>query len=284
MISYDSAGIPKRLYALFYPCAHSVDASFTRCRLNRRKLNTYRETRPPSWENGTWQVPSQLSHSDICVSELDQHWIRKWLVAYSPPMIIWKQYRVIFNKALKNKLPWNLNQNKTFSFRKMYLEISSAKWWQFCPEGDELIRCNWILWQYGASFYSSVISNNIIHDDVIEWKHFPRYWPFVRGIHRPPVNSSHKGQWRRALMFSLICAWITDWVNNRKAGDLRRYRAHFDVTVMPLWFDMAVNMVFWSFYVINWFGRNLSIWQAQIKYINETFRSLICVILRRKNI
>ena len=22
------------------------------------------------------------------------------------------------------------------------------------------------------------------HDDVIKWKHFPRYWPFVRGIHR----------------------------------------------------------------------------------------------------
>ena len=26
------------------------------------------------------------------------------------------------------------------------------------------------------------------HDDVIKWKHFPRYWPFVRGIHRSPVN------------------------------------------------------------------------------------------------
>ena len=44
-----------------------------------------------------------------------------------------------------------------------------------------------------------------IHDDVIKWKHFPRYWPFVRGIHRSPVNSSHKGQWCGALMFSLIC-------------------------------------------------------------------------------
>ena len=47
----------------FLPCAHTVDASFTRCRLNRRKLNTYREARPPSSENGTWQVPFQLSHS-----------------------------------------------------------------------------------------------------------------------------------------------------------------------------------------------------------------------------
>ena len=69
-------------------------------------------------------------------------------------------------------------------------------------------------------------------DDVIKWKHFPRYWPFVRGIHRSPVNSPHKGQWRGALMFSLICVWIKDWVNNGKAGDLRRYRAHYGVTVM----------------------------------------------------
>ena len=70
-----------------------------------------------------------------------------------------------------------------------------------------------------------------LHDDVIKWKHFPRYWPFVRGIHRFPVNSPHKGQWRGALMFSLICVWINGWVNNHEAGGLRRYRAHYDVTV-----------------------------------------------------
>ena len=47
-----------------------------------------------------------------------------------------------------------------------------------------------------------------------------------------PVNSPHKGQWRGALMFTLICARINGWVNNREAGDLRRYRGHYDVTVM----------------------------------------------------
>ena len=71
-----------------------------------------------------------------------------------------------------------------------------------------------------------------LHDDVIKWKHFPRYWHFVRGIHRWPMNSPHKGQWRGALMFSLICTWINAWVNNREAGDLRRHSAHYDVTVM----------------------------------------------------
>ena len=71
-----------------------------------------------------------------------------------------------------------------------------------------------------------------VHADVIKWKHFPRFWPFVRGIHRSPVNSQLKGQWRRALMLSLICAWISGWVNNSEAGDLRRHRTHYDVTVM----------------------------------------------------
>ena len=76
------------------------------------------------------------------------------------------------------------------------------------------------------------IANSLSHDDVIKWKHFPRNWPFVRGIHRSPVNSPHKGQWRGTFMFSLICARINGWVNNGKAGDLRRYRAHYDAIVM----------------------------------------------------
>ena len=70
------------------------------------------------------------------------------------------------------------------------------------------------------------------NDDVIKWKLFPRYWPFVWGIHRSPVNSPHKGQWRRAFMFSLILAWTNGWANNRDAGDLRRHRRNYDVTVM----------------------------------------------------
>ena len=68
---------------------------------------------------------------------------------------------------------------------------------------------------------------------VMKWKYFPRYWPFVWGIHRSPVNSPHKGQWRGALMFSLICAWTNSCTNYGDAGDLRRYRAYY-VTVMNI--------------------------------------------------
>ena len=70
-------------------------------------------------------------------------------------------------------------------------------------------RCSVLLWLDIGRFCP-------YHDDVIKWKHFPRYWPFVRGINRSLVNSPHKGQWHGALMFSFICAWINDWVNNRE--------------------------------------------------------------------
>ena len=72
---------------------------------------------------------------------------------------------------------------------------------------------SWVIFNEG--------SGGKYHDDVIKWKHFPRYWSFVRGIHRSPVNSLHKGQWRGALMLSLICVWINGW-------------AHYDIIVMTI--------------------------------------------------
>ena len=84
-----------------------------------------------------------------------------------------------------------------------------------------------------------------MHDDVIKWTHFPRYWPFVRGIHRSSVNYPHKGQWHGALMFSLICAWINRWVNNHEAGDLRRHPAQYDVILMYC-SDSTIHLSRWS--------------------------------------
>ena len=70
-----------------------------------------------------------------------------------------------------------------------------------------------------------------IHDDVIKWKHFPRYWPFGREIHRSPVNSPHKGQWRGVLMFSLMC--LNERLSKQSRGWwFEKLSSHYDVTVM----------------------------------------------------
>ena len=87
---------------------------------------------------------------------------------------------------------------------------------------------------YGC--FTDVDSHRACHEDVIKWKHFPRYWPFVRGIHRWLAQSVVT----RSIGVFLICAWIYVWVNNAEAGDLRRHRTHYDVIVMWL-FAHALN-------------------------------------------
>ena len=78
----------------------------------------------------------------------------------------------------------------------------------------------------------SALFTEFNHDDIIKWKHFLHYWPFVRGIPLSLVDYPHNGQWCGALMFSLICTWRNSWANNRCAGDLRCHHAHYDITVM----------------------------------------------------
>ena len=105
-----------------------------------------------------------------------------------------------------------------------------------------------------------------MHNDIIKWKYFPRYWPFVRGIHRSLVNSPHKDQWCGALVLSLICAWINGWVNNREAGDLRCHGARYDVTVMfteicCTWYKIAAwifckwHQMPWAKLIVAWYQR-----------------------------
>ena len=78
------------------------------------------------------------------------------------------------------------------------------------------------------------------------------------GIHRSPVNSPHKGQWRGALMFSLICNWINDWVNNRETGYFRCYHAHYDVNGMK--------------------GCILSLFQSRVSFRRFLSAQIICTL------
>ena len=80
-----------------------------------------------------------------------------------------------------------------------------------------------------------------IHDDVIKWKHLPRYWPFVRGIHRSPVNSPHKGQWRWADVFFYLR--LTKRLSKQSWG------WWFETLFLPLWrhrnHAVSANRILW---------------------------------------
>ena len=69
------------------------------------------------------------------------------------------------------------------------------------------------------------------YDNIMPWKFFPRYWLFCRGIHRSPVDSTHKGPVTRVLIFSVTSAYTNGWMNHRVAGGLRHYN-NCDVIVM----------------------------------------------------
>ena len=106
-------------------------------------------------------------------------------------------------------------------WKSRFVLIKSCKFDSFLVETGIF----WVKWINGISPGLVIIHH---HDDVIKRKHFPRYRPFVWGNHWSPVNSSHKGQRRRALMLFLICVWTNGWVNNRDAGDLRRHCSGID--------------------------------------------------------
>ena len=144
----------------------------------------------------------------------------------------------IFRLRQHRQLPLCTILNDSF-IHIIFLSTSGLLWYRFgkTKVGFRIlvrdVRCNWCGCR-DCHVASGERNSQYEHDDVIKWNYFPRYWPFVREIHWSPVNSPHKGQWRGALMSSLICSWINGWVNNGDAGDLRRHRTHYDVTVIDI--------------------------------------------------
>ena len=94
----------------------------------------------------------------------------------------------------------------------------------------ERMQCPWndTMW---ASWCLDQMNSNILRS---WWRHQMKTFFALLAIcaGNSPVNSSHKDQWPGALMFSLIWAWVNHRVNTGEIGDLKRYRAHYDVIVM----------------------------------------------------
>ena len=145
-------------------------------------------------------------------------WWRHQMETFSALLAIWAG-----NSPVPGEFPAQRPVTRSFDvFFDLRLNKRLSKqswgWWFETPLHSLWRHCNVAInseWWEGWWWWW----DGMIHDDVIKWKHFPRYWPFVRGIHRSPVNSPCEGQWRGALMFPMICVWINCWVNNREAGD-----------------------------------------------------------------
>ena len=185
----------------------------------------------------SWPSTAILRHWGRRARAHMRHWIGRYgLLPVRPQAItctnadllsigtleLWQQYKV---KLKKKSFKENVFENVACKIpptlsRPEYVKQWSAPW--CCPS------CLQISGRYLISFlsvfppYLVQTFHGKFHDDVVKWKLFLRYWPFVRAIHWSPVDSSHKSQWRGTLMLSLICAWTHDWANNRDAGDLRR--------------------------------------------------------------
>ena len=116
-----------------------------------------------------------------------------------------------------------------------------SSWWilvMYHPYSSESHRQHWCYHKIGKQMWRMWVKWDVIKTTTTHtwWRHqvetLSALLAICAGNSPPPVNSPHKGQWRGALVFSLICVWMNDWVNNREAGDLRRRRAHYDIIVI----------------------------------------------------
>ena len=78
------------------------------------------------------------------------------------------------------------------------------------------------------------------HDDAIKWKHFPRNWPFMRWIHRPPINSPTKA--------SDAELWCFLNLHLNKRFSKQWWGWWFEAPSRPLWRHCTVCFLFLFFW------------------------------------
>ena len=117
------------------------------------------------------------------------------------------------NTKIPTNMPWHYNDVKYTSREHAF---TAGKW---------LPVYFMDLFPFSVAFFFSILARQLFTDE-------EEMLVFMKTSSNGHIYSPHKGQWRGVLMFSLVCAWINCWVNNDEAGDLRRYRGYYDVSVM----------------------------------------------------
>ena len=87
----------------------------------------------------------------------------------------------------------------------------------------------------------------------------------------------------RIFDVSLICVWINGWINNREAGDLRRYRAHSDVIVMCCGYSFCEplplrGMLLWGCHM-----SSICPWLFCVLWCNEKHNRMASICMEFRN-
>ena len=170
-------------------------------------------------------------------------WHRTRPVWYGPRICRWVGLWIFGLQSWIHEIPTKERQQHTFFWRmnSWFCNIRIClKWkvthpnWNPGPSDNLHIECS-NHWATGMGHFSNSSW----------WRHQMETFSALLAIcaGNSPVTGEfpHKGQWRGALLFSLICTRINGWVNNGEAVDLRRHRAHYDVTVM--WFKIPAFVI-----------------------------------------
>ena len=144
------------------------------------------------------------------VSEAGIKGREKWL---HPTVYLWDVISCPCHWYLPRTQHSHIKYNKT-----KYDKMSVLVWPLYHPVYSEhiqhtaIISMTDIFWKQERGIKHAIL-NTTCHDDVIKWKHFPRYWPFVRGIRRSSVNSPHTKDSDAEVWYFLWWAWTNGWVN-----------------------------------------------------------------------
>ena len=130
------------------------------------------------------QVSNKITNITISLLLLETCLITLWSIIVSKTVCKAKLLKPI---SLKLFAIWLYNQGDDFNF--MLLVVVRDQMTALC-----ITKCIFNEYHNSYAFGLGFVIFLWSHDDVIKWKHLPRYWPVVRGIHRSPVNGELPSQ------------------------------------------------------------------------------------------
>ena len=179
-----------------------------------------------------------------------------------------------------NQQPWN--KHNLSELLRSPNQKGKCKHWYSCHSSSDIARRVNMNLNARINNIKIQLSTNCMPDSWEEhvplWRHQMEIFSTLLALcaGNSSVNSPHKGQWRGALMFSLMCVWTNSWSNNGYAGDLRRHHVHYEVTVILLRVSAILEVLQTAQYI------SLDNWTRQL--LSHSSVSIIPVLCKKLTI